>query len=190
MICSLFVLPVKQVYAEDMSINVNIPVRHEFILQDTSYHNVNMAGVYVLETKSQDIPMPQGGTEQTYEFELDGKEAMTNLTMRYTHGGVYEYKLYQKMEEKENYIYDASTYDITVYVKNTESGKLIPQIVVKNEQGEKSIEVVFRNNYKPKQKDNSKSPKTGDTTNLGLLILMIVVSGGMLFYLDRKKRKN
>lgn len=189
-ICSLFIFPAKQAYAKDLSIDVNIPVKQEFISQETISDCFNTTGVYILESINPNTPMPRDCIGQTYEFKLNGKETNSDIKINYTHAGVFEYKLYQKTSVKEYYIYDNSEYIITVYVKNTNDGKLLPQIVVKNEQGDKSIEAVFKNTYCFKQQDNSHSPETGNKENLSILGLTLAFSVSMLIVLSNKNREN
>ena len=54
---------------------------------------------------------------------------------------VFDYQLGQTTAEKERYQYDKSCYEITVYVKNSENGELVSEVVAEKEMGEKVPEI-------------------------------------------------
>lgn len=191
------------VYAAENVINIPLKVRQDFNIYNKNSKGIDMSGKYELKAISENSPMPKESKNGSFVFNIDGNDKQFSIPLSYTHGGVYTYQIQQITQSKDNYIYDKNSYKITVYVKNAENNHLIPQIIVKNENNEKCEEICFYNIYKQKNKINEISktpykpnginvPKTGDTTNIGFYIVILVISLGLLVVLrwkEYKKRK-
>ena len=93
----------------------------------------------------------------------------------------------------------AGTYTVTYKVTDSKGASTVKTITVTvNEKATIPVEKPENKpTEKPSQDGNNntttskpdKLPQTGDVSNLGLLGLMFAGSGGMLFGLNRKKRK-
>lgn len=82
--------------------------------------------------------------------------------------------------------YDKTVYTIVVTVKDNEEGGVTASYTVNNDVADV---MKFTNIYTPKQTDES--PKTGDSSNIGMWITLLAISGGALVtrtVVDRKKR--
>ncbi|MDK0866012.1 FctA domain-containing protein [Clostridium perfringens] len=202
-VLSLVLIQNTGVYATENTVNIPLTVRQEFKISTKDSKAIDMIGKYELKAMSENASMPEESKNGSFIFDIDGNDKQFTIPLAYTHGGVYAYQIQQITQYKDNYIYDKNSYKITVYVKNTENNNLIPQIIVKNENNEKCEEICFNNIYKQKNEINEISkipykpsginiPKTGDTTNIGFYIVILVISLGLLVVLkwkEYKKRK-
>ncbi|HAT4363554.1 TPA: sortase B protein-sorting domain-containing protein [Clostridium perfringens] len=200
---SFILLPNTRVYATENTAKIPLIVRQEFDVYTKDSKAIDMIGKYELKAISENAPMPEKSKNGSFIFNIDGNDKQFTIPLAYTHGGVYIYQIQQITQSKDNYIYDKNSYKITVYVKNAENNHLIPQIIVKNENNEKCEEICFYNIYKQKNKINEISktpykpnginvPKTGDNTNIGFYIVILIISLGLLMVLkwkEYKKRK-
>lgn len=195
---SFFLFPSNRVYGADNTIYIPLTVIQEFEISSKDTNTVDTKGVYELTALDNNFPMPDGSKDNRFIFSIDEKNDQFTIPLMYTHSGVYRYNIQQKTQHKENYIYDENIYDLTVYVKRGENGKLTSQVIVRNKQGEKCGDIRFVNEYHIKNEtyDNSSKigilPKTGDNAKFGVYIFMFITSIGVLIFLkwnEHKKRE-
>lgn len=201
---SFFLLPSNRVYGVENTIDIPLTVIQEFDISSKDINTVDTKGVYELTALDNNFPMPDGSKDNRFIFSMDEKNDEFTIPLMYKHSGVYRYNIQQKTQHKENYIYDENIYDLTVYVKRGENGKLTSQVIVRNKQGEKCGDIRFVNecHIKNKTYDNSNEidnsskigtlPKTGDNTKFWLYIFMFMTSLGLLIFLkwnEYKKRE-
>lgn len=199
-----FLLPSNRVYGVENTIYIPLTVLQKFDISSKDINTVDTKGVYELTALDNNFPMPDGSKDNRFIFSMDEKNDQFTIPLIYTHSGVYRYNIQQKTQHKENYIYDENIYDLTVYVKRGENGKLTSQVIVRNKQGEKCGDIRFVNKCHIKNKTYDKSneidnsskigtlPKTGDNTKFGLYIFMFITSLGLLIFLkwnEYKKRE-
>ena len=96
-----------------------------------------------------------------------------------------------EIKEEKDYAFDNTTYAVTVYVKNTDSGTLVPEVVVKNGNEKKCSEIEFYNSYNYKQTSNvSKAAKTGDATLLAKWVVLAMLSFACILVILWNKRNH
>lgn len=193
--------------AEDYSCTAYIPVR------------VNLTGEidteFVVQISSEEgAPLPE---EDVLKIRGSGNAAFGAIT--YTEPGDYHYTVVQQSGEIPYLTYDNTVYRVTVRVTNNEEGGLTPEIwAVKDDQTEKTAELVFENVYtpptpvpSPDSNDNHKEtsddvvqpssmplqqfriPQTSDRFPLLVLIVVMcvaVVGFGYSYFRKNKQKKN
>ncbi len=123
-----------------------------------------------------------GKVLQTQHNDANGTITFDALT--YDDAGEHRYTIREKAGNDATIIYDETTYQVTVTVKD-QAGKLVAET-------EQTADMVFNNHVKegktPKPGTDN-LPKTNDTTTAGWVVLgllLVVIAVGI--YLDRKKR--
>lgn len=183
---SFLCFPVNQVFAAQNMAEVSLKVKQKFVVKNP-VKEMDFTGNYEFCALDQEAPMPENVKDGRYAFSLKGEQAERTLSLQYVHAGVYRYQLKQTTVEKEKYQYDKSCYEITVYVKNGETGELITQVIAEKGDGKKSGELEFQNSYQGNSSEpsnpsmpnpQSKPVKTGDTTHM--LLYVILVAGALL----------
>lgn len=140
-------------YRCEISIPANVTVTSE----ETAIPEDETA--FVLEVVTADAPMPQD-----VEITVAGGESGSFGPIAYTEPGDYEYKVYQKSGSEKYFTYDASVYQVTVRVTNTDDGGLTAIIwAVKDGSGQKVDKIEFLNAYKPPAAATTKKKKTTGT---------------------------
>ena len=116
--------------------------------------------------------MPEDSVNGNYSFKIEDNGIYT-IQLYFQKAGIYNYTI----KEEKDYAFDNTTYAVTVYVKNTDSGTLVPEVVVKNGNEKKCSEIEFYNSYNYKQTSNvSKAAKTGDATLLAKWVVLAMLS--------------
>lgn len=176
-------------YAASDSVGVSLSVSQIFVNHTTS--KVEETFSYVLTPLETGNPMP-GQSVDRYSFTVKGSEEVKLEEIAFTGPGTYRYELKQTMEsEKEGYTYDAEVYTVEIYVTSTSDGGLMVNTVAYTGNEGKTDQISFENSY---QKDAVPSPpgsvpKTGDTGNLTLwFVLMILSAAGLAVVLVCKKK--
>ncbi|QNM05497.1 Spy0128 family protein [Qiania dongpingensis] len=139
---------------------------------------------YRILIEGENVPMPG-----QMEIILKGGGKVQLGPITYLAPGDYRYRISQMAGNTENFTYDTSVYTVTVRVINDGEAGLSTEIwAVKDESGDKSAEIVFRNSYKkpviPEQKPTvtpaaqtkTENVKTGDAQNILPWIVAILVS--------------
>lgn len=150
---------------------------------------------YVLKAVD-DAPMPE---DSTVTITGSGKAAFGAIT--YQTPGIYCYTVTQQAGKNARGHYDETVYYVKVTVTNAEKGGLQAVVAAHTDPqmvSEKS-DITFKNTYDAEKKvpdqteitkKTNKIIKTGDTSNLNLIISLFCVSGcalGMLFCKKYKK---
>lgn len=152
-----------------ISVNQTFTVQSYLKPSDTFYYEIKAADDFT--------PMPQGCTNGVYRFSVQGDAKAEVGSITYTHPGQYVYTVKQLVEDRKiGYSYDEECYTITVSVKNTPDGGLSATVELPvNREGFKESRIQFDNSY---YKDTPKdpSPKTGDTSNITLWLVLAVGS--------------
>ena len=142
----LVLLPLRA-SAEDYSCTASIPVRVSLTGEiDTEF-------VIRISTE-EEAPMPE---EDALKIRGSGKAAFGAIT--YTEPGDYHYTVVQQEGEEPYLTYDDTVYRVTVRVTNADEGGLVPEIwAVKDQQTEKTAELLFANIYDPSGTKPTPSP--------------------------------
>lgn len=124
--------------AEDYSCTASIPVRVSLTGEiDTEFA--------VQISSEEGDPLPE---EDVLKIRGSGNATFGAIT--YTEPGDYHYTVVQQGGEIPYLTYDDTVYRVTVRVTNNEKGGLTPEIwAIKDEQTEKTAELVFTNVYNP-----------------------------------------
>ncbi|AUJ87200.1 Spy0128 family protein [Enterococcus sp. CR-Ec1] len=123
-----------------------------------------------------------GKVLQTQRNDANGTITFDALT--YDDAGEHRYTIREKAGNDATIIYDETTYQVTVAVKE-QAGKLVAE-------AEQTADMVFNNRVKEgktTKPGTGNLPKTNDTTTAGWVVLgllLVVIAVGI--YLDRKKR--
>ncbi|MGH1811326.1 FctA domain-containing protein [Enterococcus entomosocium] len=123
-----------------------------------------------------------GKVLQTQRNDANGTITFDALT--YDDAGEHRYTIREKAGNDATIIYDETTYQVTVAVKD-QAGKLVAE-------AEQTADMVFNNRVKEgktTKPGTGNLPKTNDTTTAGWVVLgllLVVIAVGI--YLDRKKR--
>ncbi|MGF2116260.1 Spy0128 family protein [Enterococcus casseliflavus] len=123
-----------------------------------------------------------GKVLQTQRNDANGTITFDALT--YDDAGEHRYTIREKAGNDATIIYDETTYQVTVTVKD-QDGKLVAE-------AEQTADMVFNNRVKEgktTKPGTGNLPKTNDTTTAGWVVLgllLVVIAVGI--YLDRKKR--
>lgn len=124
--------------AEDYSCTASIPVRVSLTGEiDTEFA--------VQISSEEGDPLPEEDV-----LKIRGSGNATFGAISYTEPGDYHYTVVQQGGEIPYLTYDDTVYRVTVRVTNNEKGGLTPEIwAIKDEQTEKTAELVFTNVYNP-----------------------------------------
>lgn len=162
-LCCVLVFQNITVRAAEQSAEVTVPVEQVFTTEQIVPADLNRSFSYQMQAVKPLDPMPEGSENGRLEFRLKDNQQVQLGPIRYQHGGVYEYEIRQIIATKEqNYSYDEQIYHVSVYVENTTDEKMVCQIIVENEKGEKTDGVIFRNSYQGKTPGKPSNVKTGD----------------------------
>lgn len=194
----LLLVPGGTAAAAESEAAVRIPVSQVFETENTVPEGLDSGFQYELVSLGEDNPMPEGTSDNVYAFRMEGNSSVTLGPLVFTHGGTYEYQISQVAGDGENYTYDSTVYQVTVYVKNTADGGLTAETVVILPSGEKTGEITFRNSYKGAEpagtsgKDQGTSRvRTGDPGNpLLWLVLAVLALAAFLGFWIRGFRRN
>ncbi len=102
----------------------------EQIFEVNNSADADKTGSYVLIADQIQNPMPEGSNRRTFTWNMSGNSS-TELIMNVGQAGEYHYKLYQAIENKENYTYDSKTYDVTIEGFFDSNNELMAVTVVK-----------------------------------------------------------
>lgn len=181
---SLMIFSGSKIYASDSKLEIPLSIVQTFKVENISPEKVNQIGIYKLSAMNSETPMPEDSIDGNYIFSIKGNNKQVTIPLEYVHGGIYSYKLQQITEDTKNYVYDRTSYTITVYIKNGEGGQLIPLVIVEDENGEKCGEIIFKNLYKGKSNpqlqedppDPQSNPSTSDQSNVTMWLLLVLSS--------------
>ena len=136
----------KPVQAADYRTTETISIKQEFTVQKGSAPSDTFR--YRLTALENGNPMPEGSSSGSYDFTISASDTAEIGPMEYLAPGIYTYKLEPVVETKQKgYEYAANTYEVSVYVTNTETGGLQAVMVVKTTDGTKTSEIKFDHKY-------------------------------------------
>lgn len=116
---------------------------------DTTFH-------YNLSSTELGNPMPVGSRAGSFDFMLDGNDAIDMEPMFFFNTGIYRYSISGTTVDKTpEYHIDKQRYAITVYVKEI-ADILVTEVIVTNSSGSKVDNIQFVNTYTPSETDPSK----------------------------------
>ncbi|MCL2158105.1 MAG: hypothetical protein FWH48_01725 [Oscillospiraceae bacterium] len=104
---------------------------------------------YRMRPLDQANPMPPGSAEAGYAFEIAGNGSAQIGPIEFLRQGTYRYEISQLPTGRLGYVYDDKKYTVEAYVDES----LNVTIIVKNENGNKSGELVFECGYAPRPTD-------------------------------------
>lgn len=179
-----------QALAADYSCTVSLPVTVQ-VTGDSAPTGVDFT--VVLAPVGEGVPMP---AEDTLVITDSGVDAFGPIT--YTKPGDYVYTVTQVVGSETDFIYDDTSYTVTVRVVNDGQGGLTAEIWAIEEGGTVKVdEILFNNIYDAPDPDDgsasssdpapskpakatptsvTKAPKTGDETNLVVLGCLMGIS--------------
>lgn len=185
-ICFLLMMFSKQSYATEHIASVSIPITQTLTVHGQTQNHYQ--STYQFKALNSDCPMPENSQNGVYQFSMNDSD-QTQLSMTYTHAGIYSYSLVQNTNNQLQY--DKSLYQIDVYVKNTDHNGLIASTIVYLENGNKTNQIHFQNvlnnettNNKPiintssQTSTSTKSPQTNDNIEIGGWIFMMILAVG------------
>ena len=184
--CLCSVLVSVPAFAAGSSAVAQIPAEQRF--EAESSQETEDTFHYILKALEDSAPMPGGSEDGIYPFSMTGTQEILLNGITYTEPGIYQYEVFQLTDEKQDgYQYDNSYYSVDIVVRNTPSQGLAPEIIIKNEKGEKCDRLIFENSFKDQSvtgqppEGNSQSGtntvKTGDDTKVGKWLLIMAISG-------------
>lgn len=128
--------------------------------------------------------------EQT-ELELKGGEK-GYFQISYHYPGTYYYTVSQIAGTDKKTTYDNTEYQVDVYVTESENGELFAQpILYLKGEDEKKAELAFKNTRETEKRktDTRHKVKTGDTTDIILWSVFLVISGMVLITATLQKNR-
>ncbi len=131
---------------------------------------------YAIELKAADPanPMPEGSDSGVYTLLAKGKGTFGFPVITYTRVGVYRYTVRQVPGTTPLCTYDDTVYNVCVTVINDNAGGLEAYVTVRmNDGGDKPDNISFKVSYKT---DDPDQPQTGDTSDIELWSILMVVS--------------
>ena len=194
LLMGLFLISGKAVYASDKKVEVPLVIQQHFNDQSGKLNKTEKTGTYTIRSVEDGNPMPENSVNGNYSFNLEDNGTYT-IPLYFQKAGIYNYTLNQVVKEKKDYTYDNTAYAVTIYVKNTDSGTLVPEVVVKNGNEKKCSEIGFYNSYNHKQTDTnttngkgklSKVAKTGDTSPLVKWSVFAMLSFAIILVIWKK----
>ena len=136
------------------------------------------------------FPMPEGSVHGRKEATVQGEGEVEFGFSTYTEAGIFTYKVYEQKETITGYTFDKTMYTMTVTVTESD-GELAAKRVILRDDGRTVDEMLFTNAYRAPDKGTlqpgrsrtvagatvhkrsvSNSPKTGDTSNITLFIVL------------------
>ncbi len=160
---------------------------------------------YEIQASEDDSPLPDN-----LDVTIVGAGSATFENFVFNKTGAYGYQIYQLSGENDDYDYDQTVYDVTVYISNDGNDGLESTIhVMKSGTQLKSAEITFTNAYQDPDDGSGDSSddssddgdsdseddstgegaQTGDTTNINPILLLMLGSLTVLVMLLDKKRE-
>ena len=161
-------------------VTVNIPVK----LKVTGNTQNKEMFSFLLKQNNEQSPMPKTTKVQVTETKKDA------FQIQYVEPGVYRYTLSQIKGDSKNWTYDETAYSLEVYImRNEQTDQLQSLIVAYNAKGEK-VDPIFTNGYQtPEVRQRSMTVKTGDSADIELFLVMMLVCGGVMAGTYEYKKK-
>lgn len=148
-------------------------------------------------------PMPEGSMEGKKVITIQGEGEAEFGVWSYTNAGIYRYTISEENTGEKGYRYDKTIYTITDTLEDKDGQLMVTRIIVNNDK--KQVDTcAFRNHYSALGSDtdngnvrggfwkgsNYISPvKTGDTSNIVLWIVILVMAATGVFVAVKVRRK-
>lgn len=181
-------------------VSVSVPVKQVFETTGEVPDHLDQTFCYQVTAQDKNSPLPDEAQDGVYFLELTGNETKEAGSFVFTHGGVYRYEICLADGQKgEGFTCDSSVYQLLFYVKNGPDGSLIPQIVVKDESGNKLDEISFQHAYLGRETGNNADAgtqnqagnvKTGDQAEVLLWCALGLVSMALILTAGWSRRRN
>jgi len=140
--------------------------------KDSTFH-------FRLTANNADYPMPSGSLKSVKSFSVTGSGTAMAGKITFTEPGVYSYNVSEVNNGIPGYTYDTTVYTMTVNVTEA-GGKLDQSTTYTSGGGTKVSGMNFTNRYSKTSVTTktvgTSTPRTGDTTNLTLLIATALIS--------------
>ena len=164
MILTLSMTAIMAEEAAEENPKVSIPVTIKY--GEKSDYPITEDTFEVILTAKNGAPMPEGSVNGSCTLEIVGNGTESFPPIEYTRVGIYEYTIRQTIGTNKYVKYDASVYDVTVYITNKEGGGLAAIVVAfKNGSTEKSSDIIFENIYDyPRVDPDDPPPETKPET--------------------------
>lgn len=179
--------------ATDPSLMVDPPVKKT--LEGTPAKDSIFTFSLTAQNKNQ--PMPVGSKDGVKLMEIVGSGEEDFGTWSYTQAGSYYYTIAEVNMKENGYTYDTAVYTIADVVKDVD-GQLELTRTVTNSAGKPIDSCSFINKYTSTagvvgSTQGTTGPKTGDDTNLTLMVTLLGISGLLaavsIFYLVMSKKR-
>ncbi|MDF9825290.1 pilin isopeptide linkage protein [Breznakia sp. PF5-3] len=181
-----------KVNAAENGVDVNLPVEQIFEVENEN--TISNEFKYCLFAVTDNAPMPKNSGQKNYIFYLKGNQRIDIEAINYTQSGVYEYDLYQVIEEeKGGYVYDKTVYRIIVHISYDSHNDFISEVTIANEKGLKVDRATFTNQVRIKNAasvaNTMSKPSTGDNTDISAWYVLMSISSVFIFFGIWEKRK-
>lgn len=126
-------------------------------------------------------PMPDGAAEGVYSMTVTGAASVTFPAITYDRVGIYNYTVYQEPGANAKCAYDATVYDLKVFITNAEDGGGLEftAVLYPGDESDKQAVAAFSNIYEtvpPPTPDPGDKPKTGDESSAALWAVLMALS--------------
>ena len=132
-------------------------------------------------------PMPEGSDGDTKTVQITGSGEYEFGNMYFSEAGTWTYSITEVDGGAKGYTYDTTEYTLTVTVTEVEDGTQVKLSKTETITGGDSDTPVFTNEYK--SKGGKDTPKTGDSTPLGLLAILLGMSGALFVASGARMRR-
>lgn len=143
MIMCLTILTPAAMAAENPSVDISVTVTLSGTLPETPED-------FLIKLSAEEMsnPMPEGSLNGISTVIATGAGTVTFPTITYDRVGMYEYTVWQQVGTNPDAVYDTSVYHLKVYVTNAPGGGLeVTTVLYKNDDTEKSPDIIFENTY-------------------------------------------
>lgn len=171
------------VHAAESTVSTQLTVRQQVNYSGAHKPPVTEFNYVLRQVASGDEALAPVSPERT--FALKGSDSL-ELELKFDRAGIYQYTLAPAADQSaSNYSLDKAEYKLQVFVENTGDG-LKATLIIKNKDGAKCGSICYTHEYTGGVVD---PPKTGDSSNLSLwLLLLLLALCGMLYSVLRRKK--
>lgn len=161
-------------------VNVEVPVK---ITLNGTLPEKAEDFIIKLEADDEAFPMPEGTIKNIYSMTINGAGSKNLPALTFDNVGIYSYRVWQEAGTNTKCTYDNAIYTLTVYVENTDdyAGLQATVTLYKDSEDEKQTEIEFHNIYE------TEVPKTGDTANTQIWIILAALSIACIGYSTKRK---
>lgn len=178
------------VFAANENVQIPITIKQFIEVENKLPHSKEIEGVYEISKITSESSNQDENENQKKIIKLNQDKDSETIILKYSQTGVYKYQIRQITQSNKNYMIDDTIYELIVYVTNG-TDELIPQVIVKNQEGIKCGDITYHNKFVGKEEVSyKKTPvRTGDKNNLTLWTLGTLGSIVLFILLINYKRK-